>query len=82
MPVIKRVLSGTSFIATLGLSESQYQHFRVAEGRRPDPPTPMNPAIMREMLLLANHFRELSALEMASLVADEVRDAMEMVGDG
>ena len=80
MQVIKRVLRGTSFIATLGLDETQARHFEVAEGRKPDQLTTMDPRIMREMINLAAHFRELGPWELAGLVAKEVREAMEVVG--
>ena len=79
MRVIKRVLQGTPFIATLILDETQARHFEVAEGRKPDQLTPMDPRVMREMINLAAHFRELGPWEFAGLVASEVREAMELV---
>lgn len=79
MKIIKRALRGTSFVVTLALTEKQFRHFEVAEGRMPSYPGLLDPAIMREMIGMAGHLGKARPMEeMAALVADVAGDILEL----
>jgi len=75
--IITRKLKGTSFTVVLVLDQVEYQHFLLAEGRRPGVSMPMDINMMREMTALATHFERPRPYP---VVEDEARDAMEMAG--
>ena len=66
-------------MATLVLSERQFQHFEVAEGRMPSYPGLLDPIIMREMIVMARHLEKAGPTEeMAGLVADVTGDILKL----